>query len=150
MSLKISTKEINTTPPPTPEDMALIDRLWDAGKWAVGAIAILVGWAWKASKDYSRIDVIQAGSAELKVKVVATELSLETFKKEANEKFITRPEHAQMQERCWPARSSSPGVRLLVRPAINYIAQPPWDSTRKRRAPWSTPAPICRPRSRSI
>lgn len=88
------------TPPPTPEDMALIDRLWDAGKWAVGAIIILVGWAWKASKDYSRIDVIQGDVSNLKTTGIATQLSLDNFKKEANEKFITRPEHAQMQERC--------------------------------------------------
>ena len=88
------------TQPPTPDDIAIIDRLWDAGKWAVGAIIILVGWSWKASKDYSRIDVIQNNVTGLKATDTATQLSLDNFKKEANDKFITRLEHTQMQERC--------------------------------------------------
>lgn len=88
------------TPPPTPDDMALIDRLWETGKWVVVAALAVVAWVWKASKDYSRIDVIQSEVSGLKTTGTATQLSLDTFKKEANEKFITRPEHAQMQERC--------------------------------------------------
>lgn len=88
------------TPPPTPEDMALLDKLWEKGQWAIGAVLFIVAWVWKASKDYSRIDVIQNDVSDLKAKGTAAQLSLDNFKKEANDKFITRPEHAQMQERC--------------------------------------------------
>ena len=88
------------TPPPTPDDMALIDRLWETGKWVVVAALAVVAWVWKASKDYSRIDVIQNDVSGLKVTGTATQLSLDNFKKEANDKFITRSEHSQMQERC--------------------------------------------------
>lgn len=79
---------------------ALADRGWDIAKWVGAAALVVIGWAWKASKEHSRVQNIEKDIVRANARADAMEKSIESLETVIKEDLITKPEHELMQERC--------------------------------------------------
>ena len=90
--------------PPSPEEVVvtatLIDRIWDIGKWVLGAFGICLVWSWTASKEHSRFQTLETKSSDMEQKIAELETAQEDLSTELRTNYINRAEHDLMQQRC--------------------------------------------------
>ena len=79
---------------------ALADKIWDIAKWVGGAAVVVIGWAWKASKEHSRVQTIEKAQVAAAARADAMDKTIEAIEETIRRDLITKPEHELMQERC--------------------------------------------------